>query len=148
MNENFEDRLCGAALRGLENRLVDVPSVTSVEVVKRYAAQQASRVRTVRSLCVAFSTVASLVACVALIIGVVRQATFDRVHSDPAGDYGSYLTLTVLTTVFSQRDDGELMENGAFFSDLEVGTGFDAFAESLLRMQDSASVLDSAVAWN
>lgn len=148
MNNSFEEKLMGAAYRGLENRLVDVPSERSVAVVKAYASGYARRIQVKRKLRCVFCLAASAAACVVFFFVISQDSVLYDADPVLTNDYHTYLALTALITVIPEQDDGAFAENGLLHSDLEAEADFDAFAESLLRMQDSACLLNSERVWN
>ena len=148
MNDNFDERLIGAAHRGLEHRLGDVPSERSVAVVKAYASMHARRIQIRRTLRNAFSVAASVAACFVFFYVILQDSGFHDVDPVLARDYDSYLALTALTTVIPELDDGGVAENALFLTDLDAEADFDAFSESLLRIQDSACLPLGSLAWN
>jgi len=148
MNDNFEKKLIQAAYQGLEHRLDDIPSERSVAVVKAYALQHARRIQIRRRLRHVLSAAASAAACAVLFFAISRDSDSHDVEPVLARDYDSYLALTALTTVVPKLDDAALDESDRLFWNFEKEADFDAFAESLLRMQDSASLLTGAIAWN
>ena len=145
MNDTFEDRLCELARQGLERRLDGAVSPGAAAAIAAHAAVRARRVRLLRALRRAAVAAAPVAACAALVF--LHSGAGVRPAPPESDGVRPMAALVALATVVTEGDAEYLPQDGVA-ADVDFGSGsdFDAFAESVVLMQESACGLGSMLA--
>ena len=145
MNDTFEDRLCELARQGLERRLDGDVAPDATAAIMAHAAAHARRVRLLRALRRAAVAAAPIAACVALVF--LHSGAGVRPAPPESDGVRPMAALVALATVVTEGDAEYLPQDGVA-TDVEFGSGsdFDAFAESVVLMQESACCLGAMLA--
>ena len=145
MNDTFEDRLCEIARQGLERRLDGAVSPGAAAAIAAHAAVRARRVRLLRALRRAAVAAAPVAACAALVF--LHSGAMVRPEPPAPDGVRPMAALVALAIVVTEGEAEGLSEDGVA-ADVEFGSGsdFDAFAESIVLMQESACGLGSMLA--
>ncbi len=144
-NDSDEQKICTAAGRGLGACLAPAPAPATVLAIRAAAVAHARRVRVWRTL--RPSAVAAAAACVAMMMAIRHQPE-PVVEVGAERDYGSYVALTALTTMVGDWDASGDADDWMLSPAVGRGSDFDAFSASLLLMQDSACLINGALALN
>ena len=141
---NFDDTIRDLAAKGLAHRLADGPSPAAAAAFAAHAAAHARHTRLMRRLRRLAAAAAPIAACAALVF-LHLGAPARPEPATVADGVRPMAALVALATIVTEVEtaDGTL---DAVVSDVTFGPDFDAFAEGVVLMQESACGLDAMLA--
>ena len=149
MNDDFEKRLCDSAERGLKNRLAGQPSEKAIAAVRDAGRRYAHHRRLMRSFMRLSGVLVPVAACAAFVFVTMDTASVNV--KPPSGKasgkkFNPMAALVAFTTVVVDCDASAETDPDVVLTDVEDPSDVKSFADSVVLMQESACVLENAVA--
>jgi len=147
MNDDFEKKLCDGAERGLKNRFSELPSVKAMDAVRDAGRRYARRIRFRRAFMRLSGVLVPVAACLAVVFLTMDTPNVKTSPGDVSGKkFNAMAALVAFTTMVVDFDSSEVADLDVVLTDVEAPSDVKSFADSVVLMQESACVLDDALA--